>query len=202
MKKIIFTCALSIFTALIYAQTYTVPAASPKQTIEQQFSISNIKIEYSRPAIKGRKIFGELVPFGKIWRAGANSATKFIINQKVVFGDKQLMPGEYALFVIPNNKQWQIILNKDANAWGAYTYDEKQNVLETTVPVQNIPTLQEYFEIKLEPQSDNLVHLVITWEKTKVEIPIQVSNIEATNNMIKMLQDVKQMQREANKKSL
>jgi hypothetical protein len=202
MKKIIFTCVLLAFTALSYAQTYTVPAASPKQTIEQQFSISNIKVEYGRPAVKGRKIFGELVPFGKIWRTGANNATKLTINQKVLFGDKQLMPGEYALFVIPNAKQWQIILNKDANAWGAYTYDEKQNVLETVVSVQNTPTFQEYLEIKMDPKNDNLVHLVITWEKTKIEIPIQVSNIEATNDMIKMLQDVKQIQREANKKSL
>lgn len=200
MRKLFFAMALLAITNLVYSQTYSVPAASPKQTIEQQFSISSIKVDYGRPAVKGRKIFGELVPFGKIWRAGANNATKLTINQKVSFGDKIVSPGEYALFVIPQAKQWKIILNKDANAWGAYTYDEKLNIAETDVTVENTNTLQEYFEIKFEPKNEMLIHLVINWEKTKVEIPIQVYNIEVNNTIIKMLQDIKQVQRDANKK--
>ena len=200
MKKIIFTFLLIGFASLSNAQTYTVPAASPQQTIEQQFSISNIKIEYSRPAVKGRKIFGELVPFGKVWRAGANAATKITLNQKVIFGNKVVNSGEYALFIIPEAKNWKIILNKNANTWGSYTYDEKMNVAEVEVSVQNLIDLKEYFEIKLEPKSEDSLDLVLSWEKTKVIVPVQAHEPESVKKITKLLQEVKQIQRDANKK--
>lgn len=118
MKKFILTLALGGVFSLANAQSYNVPMASPRHSIQQQFSVSSISIDYGRPAVKGRKIFGELVPYGKVWRAGANSSTKISFGQNVIFGGKDLKAGTYGLFIIPQPTQWTIILNKDSQSWG------------------------------------------------------------------------------------
>lgn len=133
MKKIILSAFLAVSISA-YSQ-WSTPVASPKQVIEQQFSMSKISVDYGRPAVKGRKIFGELVPYNKVWRAGANEATKITFGQNVNFGGKMVMAGNYSLFVVPQEKEWKVILNSNANQWGAYTYDEKLNIAEVTVPV-------------------------------------------------------------------
>ena len=113
MKKLFATVFLSC--SLLGFSQYHIPVASPKQKVEQQFSMTKITVDYGRPGIKGRKVFGELVPFGKVWRAGANSATKVTFEQNVDFGGKEVKAGSYALFVIPMEKEWKVMLNKDAN---------------------------------------------------------------------------------------
>lgn len=195
MKKLFATALLSC--SLLGFSQFNVPIASPKQKVEQQFSMTKISVEYGRPGVKGRKVFGELVPFGKVWRAGANSATKVTFEQNVEFGGKEVKAGSYALFVIPMEKEWKVMLNKDANQWGAYTYDEKLNVAEFTVPVQKMADKQEWFEIAVNPVDIHSAEMLIKWDMTKVAIPIKEWKPEMVAKIIDKLNDIKQIEKDA-----
>lgn len=195
MKKLFATVLLS-FSILGFSQ-FNVPIASPKQKVEQQFSMTKISVEYGRPGVKGRKVFGELVPFEKVWRAGANSATNVTFEQNVDFGGKEVKAGSYALFVIPMEKEWKVILNKNANQWGAFSYDEKLNVVEFTVPVQKLADQQEWFEIAVNPVDIHSAEMMIKWDMTKVVIPIKESKPEVVANIIDKLNEIKQIEKDA-----
>ena len=195
MKKLLITALLAISVSA-YSQ-FTLPAASPRQKVEQQFSMSKITVDYSRPRVKGRKIFGDLVPFGKVWRAGANSSTKITFEQSVNFGGKTVSAGTYGLFVIPTEKEWKVILNKDSQQWGAYTFDEKQNVVDVTIPVQKLAEKQEWFVIELNPVDDNSVNLVMKWDFTKVELPLKIGKPETVSKIVEKLKEIKQIERDA-----
>ena len=195
MKKLLLTTFLALSVAA-YSQ-FTLPAASPRQKVEQQFSMSKITVDYGRPGVKGRKIFGDLVPFGKVWRLGANSSTKITFEQSVNFGGKTVSAGTYGLFVIPTEKEWKVILNKDSQQWGAYTFDEKLNVVDVTVPVQKLAEKQEWFEIELNPVDDNAVNLVMKWDFTKVELPLKIGKPETVSKIVEKLKEIKQIERDA-----
>ena len=197
MKKLLLTTFLA-FSVAAYSQ-FTLPAASPRQKVEQQFSMSKITVDYGRPGVKGRKIFGDLVPFGKVWRAGANSSTKITFEQSVNFGGKTVSAGTYGLFVIPTEKEWKVILNKDSQQWGAYTFDEKQNVVDVTIPVQKLAEKQEWFVIELNPVDDNSVNLVMKWDFTKVELPLKTGKPETVSKIVEKLKEIKQIERDAAK---
>jgi len=195
MKKIFATVFLSC--SLLGFSQFNVPIASPKQKVEQQFSLSKISVEYGRPGVKGRKVFGELVPFNKVWRAGANSATKITFEQNVNFGGKEVMAGSYGLFIIPMEKEWKVILNKDADQWGAYSYDEKLNIAEITVAVQKMTDKQEWFEIAVNPVDIHSAEIVIKWDMTKVNIPVKESKPETVAKIIDKLNEIKQIEKDA-----
>lgn len=195
MKKLLLTTFLALSVAA-YSQ-FTLPAASPRQKVEQQFSMSKITVDYGRPGVKGRKIFGDLVPFGKVWRAGANSSTKITFEQSVNFGGKTVSAGTYGLFVIPTEKEWKVILNKDSQQWGAYTFDEKLNVVDVTVAIQKLAEKQEWFEIELNPVDDNSVNLVMKWDFTKVELPLKTGKPETVSKIVEKLKEIKQIERDA-----
>lgn len=197
MKKLLLTTFLALSVAA-YSQ-FTLPAASPRQKVEQQFSMSKITVDYGRPGVKGRKIFGDLVPFGKVWRAGANSSTKITFEQSVNFGGKTVSAGTYGLFVIPTEKEWKVILNKDSQQWGAYTFDEKQNVVDVAIPVQKLAEKQEWFVIELNPVDDNSVNLVMKWDFTKVELPLKTGKPETVSKIVEKLKEIKQIERDAAK---
>ncbi|TXF79256.1 DUF2911 domain-containing protein [Chryseobacterium sp.] len=192
MKKLLFTALLTMSISA-YSQ-YTLPAASPRQKVEQQFSMTKLTVDYGRPGVKGRKIFGELVPFGKVWRAGANAATKITFDQSVNFGGKTVPAGTYGLFVIPQEKEWKVILNKDAQQWGAYSFDEKLNVLEVTVPVQKLSEKQEWFEMEINPVDDGAADLVMKWDFTKVAIPVKTGKPETVSKIVEKLKEIKQIE--------
>ena len=198
MKKLFATALLSC--SLLGFSQFNVPIASPKQKVEQQFSMTKISVDYGRPGVKGRKVFGELVPFGKVWRAGANSATKVTFEQNVEVGGKEVKAGSYALFVIPMEKEWKVMLNKDANQWGAYAYDEKLNVAEFTVPVQKLADKQEWFEITLNPVDIHSAEMLIKWDMTKVAIPIKEWKPEMVAKIIDKLNEIKQIEKDATPK--
>ena len=162
MKKLLITAMLSV-GVLGFAQDYSIPAISPRQKIEQQLSISKISVEYGRPGVKGRKVFGELVPYGKVWRAGANASTKITFGQSFMFGGRVVAAGSYSLFVIPQATEWKIILNKDTAGWGAYNSDEKLNVLEVSVPVQKLTQKEEWFTISFDDLSEENINMVLSW---------------------------------------
>ena len=198
MKKIILTAFLAVSVSA-YSQ-WNIPAASPRQSVEQQFSMSKISLDYGRPAVKGRKVFGELVPFGQVWRAGANSATKITFEQSIDFGGKVVPAGIYGVFVIPQEKEWKIILNKDANQWGAYSYDERLNIIDITVPTQKLTEAQEVFEIALNPKDENNVDMVFKWDLTKVIVSLKTANPATVIKIVDKLKEIKQIEKDATTK--
>lgn len=200
MKKLLFSL-LFISTLQIFAQQYSIPAVSPRQTVEQQFSMTKISIEYGRPAVKGRKIFGELVPFGQVWRAGANEATKITFGQEVLFGGQKVKKGTYALYIVPQEKEWKVILNKGVNNWGAYNYDAKDDVVSTTVPVKMMNDKMERFTINFEDITDEKLNLVFEWDKTRADVPIEILNVEETLQIIDHLKAIKKIESDIKKKN-
>ena len=198
MRKLLVTAFIS-FSLLGFSQ-FNVPTASPRQKVEQQFSMTKISVDYGRPGVKGRKVFGELVPYGKVWRAGANGATKITFDQNVNFGGKDVMAGSYGLFIVPMEKEWKVILNKDANQWGAYAYDEKLNIAEIMVPVMKLNEKQEWFEVAVNPLDPHSAELLIKWDMTKVVIPIKEAKPEVVAKIIDKLNEIKQIEKDAAKK--
>jgi hypothetical protein len=173
MKKLIvaisFTAALSIGSSNAQVK---MPAASPTQTIKQEFGMGSVELTYSRPSAKGRKVFGDLVPTGKLWRTGANSATKISFSDPVEIGGKKLDSGTYVLYTIPTDDTWEIILNKGLKNSGIDGYRESEDVvrfktepLKTKSPVETF-TIQ-FADIKAESCS-----LQLMWENKIVNIPI------------------------------
>jgi hypothetical protein len=198
VKKLLFAVCISA-SFLGLAQDYSVPAASPRQQVEQQFSMSKITIDYGRPGVKGRKIFGELVPYGQVWRAGANSSTKITFGQSVNFGGKIVPAGTYGLFIIPTEKEWKVILNKDFQQWGAYTYDPKQDVVEVMVPVNKLADKQEWFEITLNPTDENSANLVLKWDFAQAEVALKPAKPDAVIKITDKLKEIKKIESDANK---
>ncbi len=131
-----------------------------------------VKVFYSRPQKKGRDIFGNKVPYGKVWRTGANEANEFIAYQDITIGGKKLSAGTYSLFSIPNEKEWTVIFSSDVDYWGAYSYNEDNDVLRFTVPVKSTSKIIEAFSIQMEDMGNNKAVMRMGWDETMVEIPI------------------------------
>lgn len=195
MKKLI-TLVLILSAYAGFSQNYKYPMASPRQVISQQFSVTKISVDYGRPSVRGRKIFGELVPYGKIWRVGANEATNITFEQSVLFGGKPTKIGRYAIFITPEENEWTVALNYDADAWGAYSYDPNENAIEIKLPVQPLKELQESLEITFEGINENKINLTIKWEYSKIEIPIEVDKTENIKKIIEYLKEIKQVERD------
>lgn len=130
-----------------------------------------VKVIYSRPQKKGRDIFGVLEQYGKVWRFGANESTEIRFFKKVTIGGKKIKAGTYSLFSIPNKDSWTIILNKQTDKWGAFSYDETKDVVRVNVLVKSISKPIEYFSITFTSKTDG-INLVAGWDKTQIELPI------------------------------
>lgn len=129
-----------------------------------------VRVIYSRPAKKEREVFGKLVSFDKVWRVGANEATEIRFYRDVSFGGKPVAAGSYALFAIPGQDEWVIILNSELDHWGAYSYKESFDVLRVKVPVKSTSTAIENLAIAFEKASDQSATMRIGWDKTMVEV--------------------------------
>jgi Protein of unknown function (DUF2911) len=178
MKKL-FVLAMSILTFGLNAQTIKTPAPSPTQTIKQDFGLSNIEIVYSRPAAKGRKVFGDLVPFGKLWRTGANMATKVTFGSDVKVGGVDVKAGSYALYTMPGATEWDIIINKGANNSGTGGYKAEDDVAKFKVKAQALASNVESFTIGFNEISDTKTTINVAWEKTSVAIPVEANIADA-----------------------
>ena len=134
------------------------------------------RVLYSRPAVNNRKIFGELIEFGKVWRVGANEATEIEFFKEVLIGGKKIKKGRYTLYAIPTEKKWTIIFNKETDTWGAFTYDAKKDVLRIEVPVENIADTVESFTIYFDKISNFHYNYVMNalWENSKVSLTFSV----------------------------
>jgi Protein of unknown function (DUF2911) len=172
MKKYFVLIAFCTINYFANAQQLHTPAPSPTQVIKQDFSLSNIEISYSRPGMKGRKIFGDLVPYGQVWRTGANSATTITFGEDVSFGGQKVAAGKYGLLTIPGEKEWTIILSKQLDVTNASAYKQDQDVVRIqTKPVQ-IPATIENFMITFDEIKPTSLELELLWDKTLVSVPV------------------------------
>jgi hypothetical protein len=169
MRKLI-VLALSVMSLGAFAQGIKTPAPSPGQTIKQDFALSSIEVAYSRPAAKGRKIFGDLVPYGKMWRTGANSQTLVTFGEDVTVGGKSVKAGKYSLLSIPGKSEWEIILAKPETS--VFNYKVENEVTRFTAKATTLPMNVENFMILFGAQTSNSVNMSIIWENTEVEFPI------------------------------
>lgn len=172
MKKAFLFFILCSAISTIGITQIRMPAPSPTQTIKQDFGLSSIELTYSRPGIKGRKIFGELVPFGQMWRTGANAATRIKFGEDVVIGGQVVKAGEYALYTIPNQNEWEIILNKGVDNGGLAGYKTEDDVTRFKVKPATLSAPVESFTIELAEVKPSSSELQIKWENTAVSIPI------------------------------
>ncbi len=177
MKKIALTLLLAsglIFSAQQADAQIKLPPASSTQFILQDLGISQVSVVYQRPNMKGRKIFGDLVPYDQIWRTGANNATNITFQNDVKIEGQALEAGTYALFTLPGKEEWTIIFNKNAKQWGAYTYDKADDVLRVKVKPRALTNPIETFTIAFEDVNDQNLKACLLWEKTKVSFLIEV----------------------------
>jgi tetratricopeptide (TPR) repeat protein len=171
MKNIIITSCAFVMAFGLQAQ-FNLPAASPKQKVVQDFGAGSVELTYCRPSMKGRKIFGALEKYGEVWRTGANDATKIRFTEPVMIANQKLDSGTYALFTIPNEKEWIIIFNKGYNDWGAYDYKKEEDVLRVAIkPMAQKPAM-ELFTIEFQNIKKDAIDMRIVWENTQVIVPI------------------------------
>jgi hypothetical protein len=172
MKNLfITTIALS---ALFFAeaQTLTTPQASSTQTIKQNFGLSTIDLSYSRPGIKGRKVFGDLVPYGKVWRTGANNATTITFGDTVFIGGSKVSPGKYGLLTIPDAANWTVIISKQTDVTSPDDYKQDQDVVRVSAKPFTLPFPIETFSISIDDIKSNSCNIGFLWENVYVAIPV------------------------------
>jgi hypothetical protein len=159
---------------LAQAPRINFPSASPTATLKQRVGLTDIEIVYSRPSLKNRQIFGGLVAYGEVWRTGANQATKLVFSTDVKLNGASIPAGTYGLFTIPGEKEWTIIINKGAAQWGAYQYDEKNDLVRVKATPVKLPESVETFTIDFNDIRDGSATLNLVWEKTRVPVKMEV----------------------------
>jgi len=172
-----FTALTLLLTLLFadgnYAQDKKI-RVSPKAGVSQTVGLTDISISYSRPGVKGRTIWGELVPYGKVWRAGADEATKITFSTDVLIEGKKLAAGSYSFFVIPNKNEWTVIFNKVSDQWGAFEYNESQDAIRFKVKPQTID-FQEWLTYSFYKTSETSALISLVWEKMKIIFKVEGS---------------------------
>lgn len=173
MKQIAFLIGFFLLAAVGADAQIKTPAPSPVCKMTQDVGLSNVAIEYSRPAAKGRKIFGDLVPFNEIWRTGANASTKITFGEDAMVGPNKIPKGQYAIYTIPGEKSWTVILHKNLTYWGTGGKDYKveEDACRIDVPVAAINPGVENFTIDITNIKNNGADLVFSWENTRVAMP-------------------------------
>lgn len=161
------------------AQDMKTPRPSPRGTVMQTVGITDLSVVYSRPGVKGREIWGKLVPFGEVWRTGANEATIFETSTDMNVGGKPLPKGKYSLHTIPGKDEWTVIFNSVADQWGSYSYDKAKDVLRVMAkPMANAMT--ENLTITFANMTQDSADLLIDWEKVRVAVPLKLDTVKLT----------------------
>ena len=173
-----------LFSTLVYsvtvAQNFRKPDKSPMDMAyfpdhfahdRKEGEKAIIRVTYSRPLKNGREVFGKLVPYGEVWRTGANEATEIKFYQDVDFGGKKVKAGSYSLFTIPGEKEWTVILNGDLDHWGAYKYNQKNDVVRVPATVGALSEPLENFSIQFDKKGDKQGVLRLAWDTTVAEVP-------------------------------
>lgn len=173
MKKIIFTCVavVTMLTKSAFTQELELPQSSPWAQVSQKFGLAQATITYSRPSMKGRKIFGGLVPYGEMWRTGANKAVELKLEGTTMINNQKIEPGAYSVFTIPGETEWTIIINKNTELWGTGGYKQEEDVTRFIVKPSTISNT-ESFTIDFANVKDKSTTVQIYWETTKVSFDI------------------------------
>lgn len=199
--------ATLVLLATQYALAQTplrLPRPSQKATVMQTIGVTDVTITYSRPGVKGRRIFGDpvasqagtkgeatlddqnarpkdapIVPWGHVWRSGANEATQFVITDDVLINGQKLAAGSYSLHTIPTKDEWTIVFNGTANQWGSFNYDPAKDTLRVKVKPQWVNDNQEWLEFSFPAVTPNSAQVLIRWEKVAVPFTVEVPNVEA-----------------------
>ena len=171
MYKLIITTLLSACLTAGYAQI-TVPAASPAATISQQVGLGTVTVDYARPSLKGRTMFGDRVPYGKVWRTGANKITNIVLSEAMTLNGKALAAGTYGLYSIPTTDSFTFIINKDAKAWGAYDYKEVNDVMRLVVRPERSAMKTETLTFEFVDITPTSATLQVRWDEMVARLPI------------------------------
>ena len=172
MKRILLAGLFLSASILSEAQLKT-PAPSPVQNLRQDFGLGTIELSYSRPGVRGRKVYGDLLPYGQVWRTGANSATTISFTDEVIVGGKKVPAGKYGLLTIPGAKQWIVILTKQTNVTSPADYNAEQDVVRVNVSTTKSKTSTETFTLSIQDIKPTSCNLVMSWEKRSLYLPIQ-----------------------------
>ena len=173
MKKLV-TLSLALFICINLFAQVKMPAPSPTQTLKQDFGLGTIELKYSRPSAKGRKVFGELVPFNKLWRTGANAATIITFTDPVMINGKKLDTGTYAIYTIPNLESWEVIFNKGITSSVA-TYKESDDVIRVKAEALKQKNKLETFTMEIGNIRPESCELNLMWEKTLITLMVETN---------------------------
>jgi hypothetical protein len=192
------------FAASAFAQI-TVPRPSQSASVMQRIGVTDVTITYSRPGVKGRKIWGDplpeqadvkgeatlddqnkrpkeavIVPYGHVWRTGANEATQFVVTDDVLINGQKLAAGTYSLHTVPTKDEWTIVFNGTANQWGSFSYDPAKDTLRVKAKPQWVNENQEWLAFNIEPVGEDSAQVNIRWEKINVPFTVKVPDVAAT----------------------
>ena len=174
MQRHLLLFLLIVVGSSVFAQEAPPPRPSPLAIAACKYKDSYLKITYSQPHKRGREVFGKLVPYGQVWRLGANEATELTITREVFINSQLLSAGTYSLFAIPDKEKWTIIVSKDVGLWGAYNYNQANDVMRVEVPSHPTPDTDipyEAFTISID-QKNNKADIIITWDKTTLSLSV------------------------------
>jgi Protein of unknown function (DUF2911) len=176
-KRLILSLTLLItLTICSHAQEPVTNRPSPVAIISMRYKDAYVKVTYSRPSKRGREIFGKLVPYGQVWRTGANEATEITLTHNIQIQGTLLKAGTYSLFTIPEKDSWTIIINNELGLWGSYNYNSKLDQMRIVVPVQIMADeFYEQFTIRFDQRND-VADLVMAWDNVRISIPIKFIN--------------------------
>jgi hypothetical protein len=186
-KSALLIIALLFCGMVSFAQQIQMPQASPSAKIAQKVGLTDVTVDYSRPSTKGRKIFGELVPFGQVWRTGANGATVLTFSTDVKIDGKSVPAGQYALYAIPDKSEWTIILSKNTKLWGAIGYSSEDDLIRFKATPTKLSRKYETMEITFADMTDTAADLSIKWETSRVNFRIETEVDEIVMAEIKQL---------------
>lgn len=171
-KTMLFSVCLLAIVCTAGAQQLKTPAPSSTQSIKQDFGLASIELSYSRPDMKGRKIFGDLVPFGKVWRTGANGATTITFGDEVTIGGQKIPAGKYGLLTIPDKASWTIIITKQLDVTSPAAYKQENDVVRAQAKTESLKAPMETFTMQFGDVKSTSCNLQIMWDKTVVSLPI------------------------------
>jgi hypothetical protein len=203
-RLLVALCALCSIASAAFAQI-TTPRPSQKASVMQRIGVTDITITYSRPGVKGRAIWGDplpeqekvkgeatldnqmerpkgapIVPYGHVWRVGANEATQFVVTDDVLINGQKLPAGSYSLHALPNKDEWTLVFNSTANQWGSFNYDPAKDTLRVKAKPETVATSQEFLAFTIDPETDDSARVDLRWEKIRVPFTVKVPDVAAT----------------------
>lgn len=183
MKRRVLTSSILLaltlaVAAVAPAQQLDLPRVSPKATVSQTVGLTDISIAYCRPGVKGRVIWGGLVPYNEVWRTGANEATTISFSDPVSVNGNAVAAGTYGLFTLPGKDVWTVILNKGAKLWGAYEYKKEDDVLRFDVKPRTVAVAKEWMQFRFEALTNDTAEVVLAWENLEVPFTVKVEVTE------------------------